>query len=253
MTREEAYISMKGQGTLDYELYINTPKLLDCQKDYGQLCNNDELQFQIVHQVEELWMKLIAFTFLELEEHMQTKNTRKALTLFDRVHRLMELMIQQLELLETMSPKDYQTIRLQLGNGSGQESPGFNTLLKLPHNIWNVFNNKYLLEENLTVEKIYDSEYSHCDAYMIAEAMIEFDELFLKFRYYHICLINRSIGISAKSLKGRSVDILHKGLSHQFYPALWKIRSDMTDTWGGEYGQVRDSISKSQKEKPQHV
>ena len=74
--------------------------------------------------------------------------------------------------------KDYQTIRLQLGNGSGQESPGFNTLLKLPHNIWNVFNNKYLFEENLTVGKIYDSEYSHCDAYMIAEAMIEFDELF---------------------------------------------------------------------------
>ena len=40
-------------------------------------------------------------------------------------------MSSQLTLLHTMSPKEYQEIRLQLENGSGQESPGFKCFLKL--------------------------------------------------------------------------------------------------------------------------
>jgi tryptophan 2,3-dioxygenase len=242
ISREKAYEMIKGDGNLDYELYINTPVLLAAQKDYSELCNHDELQFQIVHQVEELWMKLISFTLLEIEDYMEKKETRRVVTLFGRIHRIMRLMINQLELLETMSPKEYQEIRLQLGNGSGQESPGFQTLLKLPYNIWHVFAKVYLEDAGLSVEKIYDSEYEHCEAYVVAEAMVEFDELFQKFRYYHITLINRSIGIHAKSLKGRSVEILKKGLTHAFYPGLWSIRSEMTDAWGGTYGVKRDTI-----------
>src|SRR5262245_53269778 len=41
----------------DYEKYIRTEELLALQKT--QLTCHDELQFQIVHQVAELWMKLI--------------------------------------------------------------------------------------------------------------------------------------------------------------------------------------------------
>jgi hypothetical protein len=37
---------------------ISTRALLACQKPFDQFCNRDELQFQVVHQVEELWMKL---------------------------------------------------------------------------------------------------------------------------------------------------------------------------------------------------
>ncbi|MGB9403524.1 MAG: hypothetical protein WCA98_08290, partial [Candidatus Acidiferrales bacterium] len=65
MDREHFYATMNGEGTLDYELYLNTKSLLACQKDFKDLCNADELQFQIVHQVEELWMKLIGYTLLD--------------------------------------------------------------------------------------------------------------------------------------------------------------------------------------------
>ena len=34
-------------------------------KPFDKFCNKDELQFQVVHQVEELWMKLIAYTLLD--------------------------------------------------------------------------------------------------------------------------------------------------------------------------------------------
>jgi tryptophan 2,3-dioxygenase len=55
-------------------------------------------------------------------------------------------------------------------------------------------------------------------------------------------LIHRSIGLGAKSLKGRSVELLEDGLRMQFFPALWDIRNRMTDEWGAQYGVKRDPI-----------
>ena len=242
MNREIFYAAMNGDGSLDYEKYLRTAELLNCQSPFTELCNADELQFQVVHQVEELWMKLIAYTLLDIDDFMQAENTNRVVTLFRRVHTALRLMIGQLDLLETMSPKEYQEIRLRLGNGSGQESPGFRTILKMHQPLWSSFKSVYLEKHGLTVEKIYDSEYSHSDAYVVAEALAEFDELFQRFRFCHIQLIQRTIGLGAKSLKGRGVDMLNEGQRVKFFPELWDIRSHMTDAWGGKYGVVRDSI-----------
>src|SRR5579859_2630344 len=108
MNRKLFYDQMSGEGTLDYELYLNTKNLLSCQSKFEDLCNADELQFQIVHQVEELWMKLIAFSLLDIDEYMRAGNARRVVTLFGRCHMLLKLMTEQLGLLETMSPKEYQ-------------------------------------------------------------------------------------------------------------------------------------------------
>jgi len=241
MDRSSFYEMMSGGGTLDYELYLNTKNLLSCQKDFDAFCNPDELQFQIVHQIEELWMKLIAYTLIDIDEYVQQENTPRVVTLFRRVHLTLRLMTEQLGLLETMSPKEYQQIRLQLGNGSGQESPGFRVIMKMHQPLWESFKTHYLEKNGLDVEKIYNSEYSHSDAYLVAEALAEFDELFQKFRYHHLQLIHRTIGLGAKSLKGRSVELLENGLRVQFFRELWDIRNRMTDQWGAQYG-VRDSI-----------
>jgi tryptophan 2,3-dioxygenase len=141
-----------------------------------------------------------------------------------------------------MSPKEYQEIRLQLGNGSGQESPGFRTLLQMFRPLWQSYKAAYLDHEGRTVEQVYNSGYAHDDAYMVAEALAEYDELFQKFRYHHIQLIHRSIGLGARSLKGRSVDLLEEGMRTKFFPELWEVRHQMTDLWGGTYGVIRESI-----------
>jgi tryptophan 2,3-dioxygenase len=245
MDREHFYALMQGDGRLDYELYLSTQALLACQKPFSELCNRDELQFQVVHQVEELWMKLIAYTLLDVDEYLEQQQSHRAVTMLGRCHRTLRLMIQQLDLLETMSPKEYQQIRLQLGNGSGQESPGFRVIVQMLPNIWRTFERVYLEGRGLTVEAIYDSQYCHDDAYAVAEALMELDELFQKFRWNHILLIHRTIGMGAASLKGRHVDLLQTGAKHRFFPQLWEIRSRMTDQWGGTYGKVRDSISGS--------
>ena len=243
MDRARFEAEMKGGGTLDYERYLNTRALLACQKPSEELCNRDELQFQVVHQVEELWMKLIAHTLLDVDDYLDEQQCHRVITLLGRCHRTLRLMTAQLELLETMSPKEYQAIRLQLGNGSGQESPGFRVLLQMLPEIWRTFERVYLRGRGLTVEAIYDSQYSHDDAYAVSEALMELDELFQKFRWNHILLIHRSIGMGAASLKGHSVDLLQTGAKHRFFPQLWEVRARMTDAWGGSYGRVRESIA----------
>jgi tryptophan 2,3-dioxygenase len=242
MNREQFYAMMGGEGTLDYEVYLQTKMLFLCQSPYEQLCNKDELQFQVVHQIEELWMKLIAYTLLDIDEYLQKENTNRVISLFRRVHRAQRLMIEQIGLLETMSPKEYQEIRVKLGQGSGQESPGFRTLLKMYQPIWSSFKASYLEKHKLTVEKIYDSEYSHGDAFVVAEALVEYDDLFQRFRQEHMRLIGRTIGLAAKSLKGRPVEILEEGMRQQFFPELWEIRSKMTDRWGATYGVKRKAL-----------
>ena len=232
MDRAYFYSLMEGKSDFDYEIYLNTHNILNAQKPFDELCNKDELMFQIVHQVEELWMKLVAYSLLNINEYIEQAETFRVLTLFQRVNRTLRLMTLQLDLLETMSPKEYQQIRLQLGNGSGQESPGFRTILKMPEYVWNNFKKHYLDEHGLSVEKIYNTEYSHDEAYAVAEALTEFDELFQTFRIHHLLLIHRTIGGGARSLKGRSVNLLERGIKHHFFPELWEIRSKMTDEWG---------------------
>ncbi len=243
MNRQHYYDLMTAPSKFDYELYLDTGKLLACQKPFDALVNADELQFQIVHQVEELWMKLMVSTLLDIDDHMRAGHAHKVVTLFSRCILILKMMSEQLDLLETMSPHDYQQIRLQLGNGSGQESPGFRALMKMPPELWATFEDVYLTGRGQTVRDIYDSGYSHDDAYVVAECLMEFDERMGKFRANHIFLIHRSIGMGAASLKGRPVELLDAGARHRFFPELWAVRHEMTDAWGADYGKVRDSLS----------
>lgn len=244
MDRQRVYEMMHGKGDRDYEIYLNTRGLLSCQKGYAELCNGDELQFQIVHQIQELWMKLMAYTLLDIDDYLQDQQSNRVITLFRRVHKIQEAMIEQMSILETMSPREYQEIRVRLGNGSGQESPGFRTLLHLPRQLWQSFERHYLAARNLTIEQVYATEYRHDEVYAIAEALAEFDELFQKFRLQHLLLIQRTIGLAANSLKGRSIHLLQNGLQRHFFPEVWAIRNQMTNAWSAEYGYVRDSLAK---------
>jgi len=187
-------------------------------------------------------MKLLAYSLLDIDEYMQAEDTNRIITLFKRVYRIQEEMIHLFSLLDTMSPKEYQEIRLKLAGGSGLGSPGFNTLREMGSHLWKSFTSRYLDNHDLTVEKIYDDAYTYSDAYMVAEALADYDELIQMFRYRHLQPIQRSIGMGSKSLRGRPVQFLEEGLAHRFFPALWEIRNKMTDQWASKHGEVRDPL-----------
>ena len=232
-----------SQGEKDYEVYIRTAALHACQKDVTELCNGDELTFQMTHQVEELWAKLVVYTLLQIDDTLRARNTQLTLTYFARVHSAMHKMCDSMNVLETMSPKRYQEIRTHLGNGSGSESPGFRAMLKVSKPLWDTYEANYLKPSGRTVAQVYDAGFAHDEAFVLAEAMITYDELFQKFRYTHLKLVQRTIGLGTSSIKGRPVDLLEETSRSQFYPQLWAIRHQMTESWGNSYGVVRPSMS----------
>jgi tryptophan 2,3-dioxygenase len=236
---------MQEHGSSDYELYLKTQELFACQSSLDKLCNADELQFQIVHQVEELIMRLITYTLIDIIDYIEQKNTPRILTLFKRVHKAQAIILNTLDLLTTMSPAEYQDIRLHLGNGSGKGSPGFKLILLLAKELWAAFEKNYLADK--TIEQIYSIKYTHCDSYIIAEALLEFDANWEQFLQQHIQLVDRTIGLQARSLKGTPTKMLYDRLQLKLFPALWGIRSSMTDQWGQEYGYARESIREQAK------
>ena len=247
MERKDFYRLMAGTGETDYEIYLRTSELLACQSPYENLCNGDELQFQVVHQVEELLMKLAAFTLLDVDDFIRKRETFRVLTLFKRVYRIQEAMIGIFDLLNTMSPREYQEIRTKLGGGSGLGSPGFKALSQMAGPLWESYVAAYLDAGGTTLEAVYGSAYTHSDAYVVAEALADYDAMMNRFRSHHLQHIERSIGLRSKSLKGRPVELLKSGLSHRFFPELWEVRNRMTNAWAARYGEVREPLSRAEE------
>ena len=78
--------------------------------------------FIIVHQASELWLKLCLHELTEARCHIAADNLRPAFKMLSRVARAQGQLIQSWDVLSTMTPHDYSTIRPHLGNSSGFQS-----------------------------------------------------------------------------------------------------------------------------------
>src|SRR5436190_22303444 len=86
-------------GETVYEQYLRTNELLSLQKSEDELAHHDELQFQIVHQVFELWWKETAFELRTIRTLFQQHNLPEALRLLHRVIRIQHLMLDNMRML----------------------------------------------------------------------------------------------------------------------------------------------------------
>src|SRR5713226_6276808 len=102
----------------DYERYLRVPELLALQKPEGSRTHADELLFQTVHQVEELWMKAADDEISRPAAALDGDDLDSARAGLHRIYLLEKLMSEQLRLLETMAPVAYFHIRKGLGHGS---------------------------------------------------------------------------------------------------------------------------------------
>src|SRR5262245_5667465 len=115
----------------DYDRFVNTEALLACQRPLDSLVNSHELFFQVTHQVMELWMKVIAYELGVVIDALKDADDVEATLRLHRVREIERVLVDQMSVMETLSPADYHPIRMTLGHGSGQESPGFNRILNL--------------------------------------------------------------------------------------------------------------------------
>src|SRR5579883_1079408 len=70
-----------------YETYLRTAELLSLQKPEEQLVHHDEMQFQVVHQVFELWWKETDFELRTIRGLLRERDLSYALRLLQRVVR----------------------------------------------------------------------------------------------------------------------------------------------------------------------
>jgi tryptophan 2,3-dioxygenase len=220
----------------DYEKYIRTEELLSLQKSPDTLTCHDEMQFQVVHQAHELYMKLIAHELrfvctLLAAESASTNEIARAVTHLHRVAQIERVLLSSVDLLDTLAPTDYMTIRTGLGRGSGQESPGFRMMLKLPGEVvWPTFT-AFLARQGVTLRQIYDTPHAHHLLFQLCEGLVDYDQLLQTWRSRHLMLVYRIIGTGTPSLKGKHSDLLAKGMVTRFFPSLWDVRDDVFGEW----------------------
>lgn len=215
----------------DYEKYIRTDELLGLQKPPEEMTCHDELQFQVVHQAHELYMKLIEHELRFVCTLLQADELARAVTTLGRVTRTQRVLLTSIELLDTMAPTDYMTIRTGLGRGSGQESPGFRTMLKLPGEVvWPAFA-AFLEREGVTLRAIYEHPHDHHALFQLCEGLVDYDQLLQMWRQRHLMLVYRIIGTGTPSLKGKHSELLAHGMKTRFFPALWDVRDDVFGEW----------------------
>jgi tryptophan 2,3-dioxygenase len=214
----------------DYEKYIRTEQLLELQKPAEELSCHDELQFQVVHQVAELWMKLCEHELLFAAAHLRQDKAPRAMRAMARVHGIQKLLLDEMDLLDTMAPRDYMTIRNALGRGSGQESPGFRRMLQLPDEVWPAFT-ELLQKRGVALRQIYETPDDHPELFNVAEALIDYDQSLQAWRMRHLLIVYRQIGVGTPSLKGKPSDLLAEGMKHRFFPELWHVRDELFAEW----------------------
>ena len=216
---------LPGEST--YERYLRVPELLSLQKPESELAHHDELQFQVVHQVFELWWKEAAFELDTIRALLQQFNVAPTLRLMQRVIAIQHLMLQNLRMLETMSPWDFHAFRLMLGDGAGTDSPGFHALMSISPLLWDDFT-ALLAHEQVSLTEIY----MHADRYPLlmafAESLVDYDEVFQIFRTQHFKLAQRTIGPGSTGTGGTPMEILERTLKDMFYPDLWEVRNQLT-------------------------
>jgi tryptophan 2,3-dioxygenase len=219
---------LEGAGNSDYERYVRTVELLSLQKSPDEWMHRDELLFAVVHQSSELWLKLVTSEVNQAISYLEEDNLKMALRLFPRILLGIKYCHDQLDMLEQMSPWDYQQVRRALGHGSGFDSPGFNSIRKSIPKLWVQFT-RALENEKLELLDLFLNHQDHDELYRLAEGLLEIDERMFLWRNRHFKVVERSIGSKVSGTQGTPVEILGRLNSFLFFPELWDIRTTITN------------------------
>lgn len=118
MNDQGVYTDFKEQMT--YGEYLNLDKILSSQTRLSD--HHDEMLFIVIHQVSELWMKLILHEVNASITAIQQDELQEAFKMLARVSRIQTQIIQAWDVLATLTPAEYTEFRDSLGRASGFQS-----------------------------------------------------------------------------------------------------------------------------------
>lgn len=270
---EENFVSFgeeaAGTRQLTYGSYLRLPDLLSAQHLESHPPAHDELLFITIHQVYELW-------FQQLLHEAQTVRDALVATradsggrdlwfcrhLLGRMHVIERVLVQQVDVLETMTPQDFAVFRQRLAPASGFQSVQFRELEFLSGakdpgyvdrfrgltadeqarlaarlaepTLWDGFvhvvaeagldtGSQEALTASLRHVAHHRSDYA--DLWGMAEALLQHDELAAAWRARHVVMVERMIGAKTGTGGSSGATYLRSRLDLKYYPLLWELRS----------------------------
>jgi tryptophan 2,3-dioxygenase len=107
-------------SSLSYGEYLHLEKLLAAQQPLSS--EHNEMLFIIVHQVSELWMRLMLHELTAALKCVGQDDLDPALKMLARISRTQTQLISVWEVLSTLTPFEYSAFRNALGRSSGFQS-----------------------------------------------------------------------------------------------------------------------------------
>jgi tryptophan 2,3-dioxygenase len=118
-------MSENFDSALTYTSYLKIDELLNLQKPLSDGPEHDEMLFIIIHQTYELWFKQLIHEFTQAQRVMETGNSHYALSVLGRIRTILKLCVAQIDILETMTPLQFNAFRSYLSSSSGFQSAQF--------------------------------------------------------------------------------------------------------------------------------
>ena len=110
---------------LTYWNYLKLDTLLNLQEPKSEPPEHDETLFIVIHQVYELWFKLLLHELDKVKRDFSADDLYGAIATFKRARMVMKTLVGQLDILETMTPMSFESFRDRLENASGFQSAQF--------------------------------------------------------------------------------------------------------------------------------
>jgi tryptophan 2,3-dioxygenase len=249
---------------LTYGGYLAVTDLLAAQRLRSDPAVHDELLFIVVHQAYELWFKQLLFELESIRDLLLAGDGERARRYLTRVHAIERVLIEHIEVLQTMSPQDFLAFRALLTPASGFQSAQFReveflsglkdrrylrdlaaspdelarlaTRLEEP-TVWDGF--VALLErhglpmpdddEDARMQSLLSMarEKEHAPLFAVSEALLDHDEAIAIWRSHHVLMVEREIGAKPGTGGSAGVEYLRSTLGKRFFPELWGLRSHL--------------------------
>jgi tryptophan 2,3-dioxygenase len=118
-------MSENFDSALTYSSYLAVNELLKLQRPLSDGPEHDEMLFIIIHQTYELWFKQLIHEFLQAQRALESGDTHYALSILGRLRTIMKVCVAQVDILETMTPLQFNAFRGYLASSSGFQSAQF--------------------------------------------------------------------------------------------------------------------------------
>lgn len=110
---------------LSYNKYLRVPDLIALQDCLSSPAHHDELLFITIHQTYELWFKQILHEIDAARVFISRDDVRQATRALLRVVEIEKILVNQIHILEAMTPRDFLGFRSELNPASGFQSMQF--------------------------------------------------------------------------------------------------------------------------------